>query len=194
MVQVKKVEVREAILSSAYRLFRSRGYIGTSMNDIGRAAGVAASNIYVYFDSKLAILYAVYEPWLTSRLFRLERELKHIKQPKSRLRLILRTLWVDIPAEDSHFANNLMQAISTATRDEVYSAELLLWCEDFISRMIRISLPRRRAGIADQCRLAHILFMAYDGFVMRNYLGAQSESVDEVIEMMIDLIMGKSPA
>jgi len=190
LAQVKKAEVRDAITSSAYRLFRAHGYVGTSMNDIGRAAGVAASNIYVYFDSKLSIFYAVYEPWLTARLLRLEHELKQMRQPRTRLRLILKTLWVDIPAEDSHFANNLMQAASTATPDEVYSAELLLWCEDLISRLIRVCLPPKRAAIADQRRLAHMLFMAHDGFVVRHYLGAQSENVDEVIEMMIDLILG----
>lgn len=191
MAQFKKVEVRDAITASAYRLFRSKGYVATTMSDIGNAAGVATSNIYVYFDSKLAIFYAVYEPWLKQRLSKLERELKKVTKPRTRLRLILKALWVDIPSAESGFANNLMQAASTATRDEIYSSELLLWCEDLISRLIRASLPASRSAIAEQRRLAHILFMAYDGFVVRNHLNVQSESVDEVIDTMIDLILGQ---
>jgi AcrR family transcriptional regulator len=192
MVQVKKVEVRDAITASAYRLFRSNGYVGTAMSDIGRAAGVTTSNIYRYFDSKLSIFYAVYEPWLKQCLLQLERQLKTVRKPRTRLRLILKALWIDIPSEDSCFANNLMQAVSTATREEIYSSELLLWCEDLISRLVRTSLPPSRSAVVEQRRLAHILFMAFDGFVVRSHVGARSENVDEVIDTMVDLILGQA--
>ncbi len=43
MVQVKKVEVREAIVDAAARLFVDKGYVGTSTNEIGQRAGVAPS-------------------------------------------------------------------------------------------------------------------------------------------------------
>jgi len=46
MVQVKKAEVREAILDAAAQLFVEKGYAGTSANEIGQRAGVAASAIY----------------------------------------------------------------------------------------------------------------------------------------------------
>jgi AcrR family transcriptional regulator len=42
MVQVE-AEVRDAILEAAARLFEEKGYVGTSISEIGQAAGVASS-------------------------------------------------------------------------------------------------------------------------------------------------------
>ena len=38
---------------------------------IARTAGISTANVYVYFESKLDILFAVYTPWLEDRLDRL---------------------------------------------------------------------------------------------------------------------------
>lgn len=45
------------ILASATHLFREKGYHGTSMRDIGEAAGMNKGNIYYYFENKEAILF-----------------------------------------------------------------------------------------------------------------------------------------
>lgn len=193
MAQVKKTEIRDAIIENAYRLFRSQGYLGTSMADIGRAAGVAPSNIYVYFDSKFEIFYAVYEPWLKQRLARLERQLAKIGEPDKRIRRILEAIWLDLPSEDNGFANNLMQAVSTAGRDEKYRSDLLSRCESILSELLRKSLPDSRAGIVENGRLAHILLMAFDGFVVRYHLGAVRKDMKEIIEIMNGLIAGTVP-
>ena len=63
MVQVKKKQVRQAILDSAYDLFSERGYHSTTLQDVAELAGVGVSSLYSYFPSKLHLLYAVFEPW-----------------------------------------------------------------------------------------------------------------------------------
>jgi len=45
------------ILASATELFREKGYHGTSMREIGEAAGMNKGNIYYYFENKEAILF-----------------------------------------------------------------------------------------------------------------------------------------
>ena len=60
MVQVKKAEIREAILDAAARLFEEKGYVATSITEIGQAAGVAPSGIYIYFQSKLDLFYTIF--------------------------------------------------------------------------------------------------------------------------------------
>jgi AcrR family transcriptional regulator len=190
MAQVKKAEIREAIVESAYRLFRSQGYLGTSMADIGRAASVAPSNIYVYFGSKFEIFYAVYEPWLNRRMERLQRELSKIDDPDKRVRRILETIWLDIPSEDNGFANNLMQAVSTAERDEKFRSDLLSRCEGILSDLLAGALPDSRAGIVANGRLSHILLMAFDGFVTRHHLGEMRKDMKQIVDVMADLIVG----
>jgi AcrR family transcriptional regulator len=47
---------REAIFDAALRLFRERGFHGTSINEIGAASGVTGPAIYRHFDGKAEVL------------------------------------------------------------------------------------------------------------------------------------------
>jgi AcrR family transcriptional regulator len=194
MVQVKKAEVRDSIVDAAFQLFRMKGYLGASITDIGQAAGVAPSGIYVYFKSKLELFYAVYRPWLKERLLRLERELVVISGYRAKIRRIVEVIWLDIPNEANFFANNLMQAVSTAAKNDFYSGELLEWCEQRLARMLRSAAPRSRQNRDDYRQLAHILFMAFNGFVVRSYLGVRAEKMTATIDTMTDLIAAAAPA
>lgn len=190
MAQVKKARVRDAIVESAYKLFCKQSYLGTSVADIGRAAGIAPSNVYVYFRSKYEIFYAAYEPWLNRRLARLERELADIESADERLLHIVRAIWIELPAEDNGFANNLMQAVSTTDKDEPFRSDLLSRSEAALSKLLRGALPAGRHGLVENDRLAHILLMAFDGFVVRHHVGGTRPDMNEVVEMMKLLIAG----
>lgn len=50
---------REAILGAASRLFGKRGYRSVTLDDIGRAAGIAGPSIYYHFPSKADLLQRV---------------------------------------------------------------------------------------------------------------------------------------
>ena len=50
---------RERVVDAARRVFEGRGFSDTRMSDIAECAGVSHGTIYVYFDSKHAILHAV---------------------------------------------------------------------------------------------------------------------------------------
>jgi AcrR family transcriptional regulator len=189
MVQVKKSEVREAILEAATRLFEEKGYVGTSISEIGQAAGVASSGIYIYFNSKLDLFYTIYGPWLKARLERLERELGDVAGHRAKVRRVVETVWLDIPNESNFFANNLMQAVSTATQADLYSGELLEWCEERVARMLRAAAPRPLRGHGHYASLAHVLFMAFNGFVVGAYLGVRGDKTVPAIEAMTDLIV-----
>jgi AcrR family transcriptional regulator len=52
-------ERRSELIACAQRLFYSKGYEGTSINDIVREVGVAKGTFYYYFDSKQAVLEAL---------------------------------------------------------------------------------------------------------------------------------------
>jgi AcrR family transcriptional regulator len=50
---------REAVLDAAEELFLARGYLGTSMDELGAAAGISGPGLYRHFPSKDALLMAV---------------------------------------------------------------------------------------------------------------------------------------
>lgn len=52
----KKNKKRELILDMACELFRDKGFQGTKIIDISKAAGIGKSTVYDYFDSKEEII------------------------------------------------------------------------------------------------------------------------------------------
>ena len=190
MTQTKKPEVKQAILKSAYHLFRKKGYASTTTAQIAKLANVSESNVYVYFESKAQVLFAIYDPWLRDRITKLKRELEHVPAPRARLRLILKLLWQELPSEDGGFSNNLMQCLSTLTGPDHYKSDLLSWVEENIEIMLLSCVPKHRREKLKQGRLVHILMMAQDGFVMNYHLATKNRGNKQSSELMCDFILG----
>ncbi len=60
-VVTRSEDKKECILSAALELFAEKGFHGTAVPEIAAKAGVAAGTIYRYFDSKEAMVNAVYQ-------------------------------------------------------------------------------------------------------------------------------------
>ena len=190
MAQVKKTAVLEAIQTAAFKLFSDQGYAGTSMPQIAKAAGISTANVYVYFGSKLAILYAIYDPWIRQRLDKLRCDLQAIADPSLRLRALFRTYWRDIPAENGGFANNIVQAISTAENDDLYRPALLKWMQAQLREMVLEALPRERRHLVRKPFFAHLMVMAFNGFTMYHHINPDSPCDDDTIDLLAGLLLG----
>ena len=59
--RVRDPDRKEKILGAAADLLAGKGYHAVSMADIGNEAGITGSGIYRHFDSKAAILVALFE-------------------------------------------------------------------------------------------------------------------------------------
>ena len=192
MGQVKKPRVRGAILAAALRLFSKKGYTRTTLAQIARKADVSTANLYVYFRSKLEILYAIYDPWLRARFVDLERRMSRARSPEAKLRLLLKTLWRDLPAEKHGFVNNIMQAISSATPADRYKPALLKWMEEHLERMLQSALPAPRRRALAQARLAHLLVMAFDGFIIHHHVNPRAPLGDATIDTVCAMLLGRA--
>ena len=192
MVQRKKPEARDAILASAFEHFATKGFAATTLTDIAREAGMSTGNVYIYFNSKLEILYAIYDPWLRARVEALELELARIKSPQRRVQRLLAALWRDIPAEENGFLNNIMQAISSATPSQGYQSTLVRWFEKRISDVLFSALSPQRQKQLKGARIAHIMVMAFDGFAIQRHLHPKSMAVDDAtIKAMATMLIGE---
>jgi AcrR family transcriptional regulator len=194
MAQVKKSEVRDAILNAAFELFSQKDYAQTTLAEIARAANLSTSNIYVYFGSKLDVLWAVMSPWLFRQIELLDLELARIKDPRARIERLLTALWGDIPGADNNLAANLVQGLALTGPSDNYSRDLLRFLETRVTRMLEDSLPpERRAVLGRDDAFAHLAFMAFDGFVLGVRLRGRSERLPEVVRLMTDLLLGEGP-
>jgi AcrR family transcriptional regulator len=172
VVQVKKAEVREAILKSAFRLFKSKGYNVTTIAQIAAGAKSSESSLYIYFRSKFEILFALCDPWMRERIEKLEIRAAQEPDRKRRLTLILKVLWQDMPGEDNGFPNNLMR-----------------WIEHRIEKLILDCLTNTRRKKLEKGGLAHLFMMAQDGFVLNYHLNRKSVCPDATIDMVCAMLL-----
>ena len=191
MVQVKKEAVRDAILKAAQKLFKAQGYARATMNAIAREAGVAPATLYVYYGSKLEVFFAIYDPWLRVKLDALQEKGRRIKQPQERLEYLLMGLWRDVPRADNTFTNNLMQAVSTVGADEHYDSSLLEWSKTQIAAAVADCLPASRRKTLNLERIAHLLFMAFDGFSLNAHFAPDRPCDPAMVKMVAELLIGR---
>ena len=96
----KSQRTRAAIVDAAQRLFRERGYQGTTMRDVAAAAGVSTGNAYYYFRSKEELVQGFYDRLAAEHATAVEPLLASTTGFTERLRGTL-TAWLRI-AEPYH--------------------------------------------------------------------------------------------
>jgi TetR/AcrR family transcriptional regulator, regulator of autoinduction and epiphytic fitness len=62
--QLQAQATRERVAAAARRLFAERGYVGTTVTAIGKAAGIAEPTVYKAFGNKKAILDEIRRVWI----------------------------------------------------------------------------------------------------------------------------------
>ena len=123
-------KARKAILLSAFRLLRERGFEGVSMQEIAAAAGVSTATLYRWWDNKHAILLDAYLE-RTRDLLPSQGELT----PIERLREYTKRIAVFLRRQNGRVFLRLLMAIQED--DALYSA--------FYERVYR---PRHAEGCA----------------------------------------------
>jgi AcrR family transcriptional regulator len=87
---------RQKIIDTAAELFARQGYAATSVNDLGRAVGLAKGALYYYIDSKENVLIEIQSRVMTPLLSR-AREISALDvDPLLRLRLLSEALLTTI--------------------------------------------------------------------------------------------------
>ncbi|MGB2670286.1 MAG: TetR/AcrR family transcriptional regulator [Candidatus Acidiferrum sp.] len=80
---------REIIIKAAGRLFREKGYEGTSVRDLADAVGLQSGSLFFHFRSKEEILLSLLEEGLRRAVAILDRHLAAAVSPREKLSAIL---------------------------------------------------------------------------------------------------------
>lgn len=80
---------RDRILHAAARLFRERGYQGTTVRDIAEAVGILSGSLFYHFRSKEEILLEIMREAALSLCLRAEDVLHRTEDPAERLKQII---------------------------------------------------------------------------------------------------------
>jgi AcrR family transcriptional regulator len=189
VAQVKKKEVRDAILESASALFSRDGYHATTLNAIAKRAKLGVGSIYLYFPSKLHLLYEIYRPWFQAWMFDLERQVSAVRTPQQKLKKLVVGLWHDFPARNPGLANSLMEALASSAAEDGKPNDLLAWTEREVTKSLAAILPENKHYLLAGDDLAHVLMMAQDGFII-NYRWGDIRSVDAFVDKISHILFG----
>jgi AcrR family transcriptional regulator len=85
---------RRALIDKALKLFATKGYAVTSVQEITEAAKVTKGAFYHHFESKEELLRVIHDEFLDYQLAVLKEALAEDAHPATRLRELLRTLLV----------------------------------------------------------------------------------------------------
>jgi TetR/AcrR family transcriptional regulator, fatty acid metabolism regulator protein len=80
---------RERILRAAVKVFAKHGFYDTKVSAVAKAAGVADGTIYLYFESKDALLRSLFEDRVEKLLAYMKAELPKLSSAPAKLRRIL---------------------------------------------------------------------------------------------------------
>src|SRR5215467_10954443 len=94
---------RERILTSAMRVFASKGFYGAKVSDIAEDAGVADGTIYLYFRSKDDLLISLFEAQMERVHAAIAEAMAGATGGGDRLRRFIRA-YTDLVAENRHGA------------------------------------------------------------------------------------------
>lgn len=189
MAQVKKDDVRAAILEASFTLISEKEYVGASMRQIARMAGISNANIYIYFESKIDVFFSLFEVWLKEKIGLLEDEVARATTPQEKCRKLLNGLFRELPTLDNGFANNLLQALSTLGPSDSYKPELFEWLKERIDLMLKDSVPSLNKAHAKRRRLAHFIIMTFDGCSVNYRVSRDSLPDEKLIQELTDMLL-----
>src|SRR5580692_10116975 len=85
----KNRDKRERILRAAVKVFAKKGFYDARVSAVAKAAGVADGTIYLYFESKDALLLSLFEDRVETLLSHMQAELTKLPNAPAKLRRIL---------------------------------------------------------------------------------------------------------
>jgi AcrR family transcriptional regulator len=178
--QIPKAERESALLERATELFTAKGYRGTRVAEIGRAAGIASAAVHWYFPTKDDLFAAVLQRVFGEAIAEVEAS---ESAPRDRLEAFLsKTQSYRVLHREAYERMEESEALRS-----LYLG-LLRWLEDLLLQAVSAQLPEgaNTDPIADT---AHVLL---EGMLIS--VRELDRSVGELIDMVIEALVATAVA
>jgi TetR/AcrR family transcriptional regulator, cholesterol catabolism regulator len=172
---------REDLLRVCARLFREKGFDGTSIRDISQAAGMHSGSPFYHFKSKQEMLLAVMEQGLTEGLRHLEAVAALKLPPARKFRRLVRVHLETICGEGHDFIPVMLydwRSLTPANRRRVISLKDRY---DALWQTVTDSLQAQGVMQGD-AQLARLFTFGVLNWTARWYRAGGRKSLDEIAE------------
>lgn len=182
---------RADLLRVAARLFRERGFDGTTIRDIADAVGMRSGSPFYHFKSKQEILAAVMEEGLVAGLPTAEAIVAGGLAPREKFRALVRAHLETVLAEGHDFIpvllydwrclTPLLQQRVLVLRDRYDQ----LW-QDLVTELYR-------AGeLASDGKVARLLLMGAINYSVLWYREGQGSDLDQIAQEAVDMFLRRA--
>ena len=179
---------RRELLRVCARLFREKGFDGTTIRDISSAAGMHSGSPFYHFPSKQAMLLAVMEEGLAEGLRRSEAVLAKPLPPAERFRRLVRAHLGTILEHGNDFIPVLLydwRSLTAANRRRVIALK-----DRYDALWQRMLDELARAGlIAGDPRLARLFVLGAVNWSAQWYRSRGRMSLDEIAAQAVRLLL-----
>jgi AcrR family transcriptional regulator len=169
---------RESILEAALACFVERGFHGTAIPRIAAEARIAPGTIYHYFDSKEAMVNALYRKWKTEVAQRVFAAFPPDAPPRQQVAAVWDQMVAFALAHPAAFAFIELHNHSSYLDDESRNVDRTL--KDFASAMIRRAQDQGVVKSLPAPVLMELVFGAFTG-MMRAHWERRIELTPEVL-------------
>jgi AcrR family transcriptional regulator len=182
---------REELLRVSARLFREKGFDGTTIRDISSAAGMHSGSPFYHFKTKQDILVAVMEQGLAEGLRKTEEVMALPLPPEQKLVRLIRAQLGTIVEEGSDFIPVLLhdwRSLSPANRRHIVALKDrydALW-QQVIDDLQRLGY------MPGDAQLVRLLILGAVNWTARWYRGGGRLSLDKVAEDAARLFLSGS--
>jgi AcrR family transcriptional regulator len=170
---------RDALLRVCARLFRERGFDGTTIRDISAAAGMRSGSPFYHFKTKQDMLVAVMEQGLSEGLRRTQAVMALALPPEKKLEHLIRTQLGTILGRGNDFIPVLLYEWRSLT--PVNRRRVIALKDRFDALWQRVVDELARAGQAPcDARLARLLLLGAVNWTGQWYRRDGRLSLDEI--------------
>jgi AcrR family transcriptional regulator len=169
---------RESILAAALSCFVERGFHGTAIPQIAEEAGIAAGTIYHYFESKEALVNALYRQWKSTVAQRVFTAFPPSAPSREQFRTIWREMVAFATAHPTAFAFIELHNHASYLDEESRRVDGSL--KDFARMVIENAQREGMLKPADPTLLMELVFGAFNG-MMRAHWEGRLELTDAVL-------------
>jgi TetR/AcrR family transcriptional regulator, cholesterol catabolism regulator len=172
---------REDLLRVCARLFREKGFDGTSIRDVSQAAGMHSGSPFYHFKSKQEMLFAVMEQGLTEGLRHLEAVATEKLPPAEKFRKLVRVHLGTI-CEDGHDFIPVMlydwRSLTPANRRRMIALQ-----DRYDALWQKVTDELQAAGLMQgDPQLARLFTFGVLNWTARWYRAGGRKSLDEIAE------------
>ena len=178
---------KEQILAAARKVFRKKGYDGTTISDIVEEAGVAQGTFYLYFPSKKAAVVALAQTFTEE----LTKRLAAADDPKmtfeERLRMLVKTVF-DIGRRNPDICR-LIHVGAESVAHEVHQSNIGQGTDAAMANMFRHAAEAGEMADIDPDIAARVIVRMLPGCVQEAFVFSDGSDADQLEEACTQIIV-----